>query len=178
MLDLETMGNGTKSVVVAIGAVYFDPEDGLMGDQFYMSVSDWHEQVRRGCIMDASTVRWWLGGEETSPNQGARDALFVNQVPTVQALAAFHSYMEVNGSRNDVKVWGNGVDFDNVILRHLFTAFDMPCPWKYPNSRCFRTLKNEFPVDRPGFAGDKHNALSDAINQAEWACKIYKALIG
>lgn len=178
MLDLETMGSNSRAVVIAIGAVYFDPSTGLLGDQFYMTQSDWHDQVKAGCVADMATVRWWLGEQPNSPTEDARKALFKEQFDTPQSLAAFHMFCGVNGSSYNVKMWGNGVDFDNVILRHLYGAFGQATPWKYPNSRCFRTLKNEFPVDPPAFEGDKHNALSDAIFQAQWACKIYKKLIG
>jgi DNA polymerase III epsilon subunit-like protein len=38
MLDLETMGNGPRAAIVAIGAVEFDPDTGTVGERFYRAV--------------------------------------------------------------------------------------------------------------------------------------------
>jgi hypothetical protein len=183
MLDLETMGTSHNAVVIAIGACFFDPSHGEIGEQFYVSLGDWDTQVKAGCTMDAETVAWWLGAKEFSPNDEARKALFVDSVETISGLFKF---MDFVGNFQDVKMWGNGVDFDNVILRNLYKVmnhsihgpFGLKAPWLYPNSRCFRTLKNEFPVDKPLASGVKHNALDDAVYQAQWANKIYRSLIG
>ncbi|MCV5360349.1 3'-5' exoribonuclease, partial [Escherichia coli] len=35
MIDLETMDNKPTSAIASIGAVFFDPETGEMGEQFY-----------------------------------------------------------------------------------------------------------------------------------------------
>lgn len=39
MLDLETMGNGSKAAIVSIGAVFFNPLTGETGSEFYQVVS-------------------------------------------------------------------------------------------------------------------------------------------
>jgi hypothetical protein len=184
MLDLETMGTTHTAVVVAIGACYFHPPTGEIGEKFYVTLGDWDTQVKAGCTMDADTVAWWLGAKESSPNQDARNALFTQSVDTISGLFQFMDFIR---DFDNVKMWGNGVDFDNVILRNLYTAmvhqvngpFGLKAPWKYPNSRCFRTLKNEFPVDKPLDTGAiRHHALDDAVYQAIWANKIYRSLIG
>jgi len=59
MLDLETMGNGPRAAIVAIGAVEFDPETGTVGERFYQAV-DLATAVSMGGEMDASTVLWWM----------------------------------------------------------------------------------------------------------------------
>lgn len=86
-----------------------------------------------------------------------------------------------------VCVWGNGATFDNTLLRQGFELLNMEPPWKHYNDRCFRTLKNlsamrptaggeerEFHAKEfsPPHKGQKHNAVVDAIQQAEWLCNI------
>ncbi|MBJ5080118.1 3'-5' exoribonuclease, partial [Salmonella enterica subsp. enterica serovar Corvallis] len=39
MIDLETMGKKPNAPVVSIGAVFFDPQSGEIGPEFYTAVS-------------------------------------------------------------------------------------------------------------------------------------------
>ena len=55
MVDLETLGNGSESVIISIGAVEFDPETGELGREFY-KVVDAQSCVDAGLKIDASTV--------------------------------------------------------------------------------------------------------------------------
>lgn len=186
MLDLETMGTNNNAVVVAIGAVFFDPVEGALGSNFYTSLGDWESQIRAGAVMDSETVQWWLGAKDSSPNDDARKDLFKESADTISALFKFMDFVQGYGANvnliSDVKMWGNGVDFDNVILRNCYNrmhpqALALKAPWKYPNSRCFRTLKNEFKGKKPEQRGlVRHNALDDAIYQAKWAINIYQTM--
>ena len=73
-------------------------------------------------------------------------------------------------------MWGNGADFDNVALSELYRAFDMRVPWPGRANRCFRTMRFEWPASPQKKNGKKHNALADAVHQAEWLGAIYKEL--
>ncbi len=68
---------------------------------------------------------------------------------------------------NNVKLWGNGVTYDNIVLRNAYRLVDIPCPWQFRNDRCYRTIKgvhgNRAKLER---VGTHHNALDDAITQA------------
>lgn len=39
MIDLETMGSGPYAPIISIGAVFFDPNTGAIGDDFQVNVS-------------------------------------------------------------------------------------------------------------------------------------------
>lgn len=69
-------------------------------------------------------------------------------------------------------VWGNGADFDPVLLSSAYRAIGRPPPHKFYNVHCFRTLKNLFPVEKPARDGTHHNALDDAIHQVKHLHKI------
>ncbi|MFM9673750.1 3'-5' exonuclease, partial [Streptomyces galilaeus] len=58
MLDLETMGQGNNAAIVAIGAVFFEPTTGEIGDTFYRKI-DLESAAQYGEI-DPNTVLWWL----------------------------------------------------------------------------------------------------------------------
>lgn len=39
MIDIETMGNKPTAPIVAIGAVFFDPQSSELGAEFYVAVN-------------------------------------------------------------------------------------------------------------------------------------------
>lgn len=163
MLDLETLGTGNNAVILSIGAVKFDPYgQGLLGElpsqSRFEAFVDPATCVAAGMQMDANTVMWWLHPDRAP----AREVLNGKDRKTLsRVLLDFASWM------GDPKpVWGNGSDFDNVILRNAYTAVGQSCPWKYHQSRCFRTIRNlypDVPVDRVGVY---HSAVDDAATQA------------
>lgn len=158
MLDLETMGNTSNAAIIAIAAVYFD-ETGT-GRSFYHKVS-LESSVAAGLEMDASTVLWWLRQSDE-----ARKEFESKGDPIYYVLKKLRDFMHP-----DALVWGNGSSFDNVILANAFQKIHNPVPWKFYNNRCFRTLKNFFPVEMRENEV-KHNALADAKWQAEYAVKV------
>lgn len=167
MLDLETFGNRPGSVIVSIGAVKMDLERGLVGEGFYRAI-DLADAQSQGLTMDAATVKWWLGQSDE-----ARSAI-CNPVEPVRlgwALADFTNFIG-----DDARVWGNGADFDNAMLAAAYAACKADPPWRHYNSRCYRTMKSLFPDVKLERAGTHHNALDDAISQADHLVRIMKAL--
>lgn len=69
MLDLETLGNRSGAVIVAIGAVEF--HGGEIIKEFYQRV-DAESCVALGLKMDVSTVMWWLGQMRRQAARGRR----------------------------------------------------------------------------------------------------------
>ena len=62
---------------------------------------------------------------------------------TAQGLTEFASFISRNGGE-EAKLWGNGSDFDNVIVGSLFDSFGLVKPWSYGRNRCYRTMKRMF----------------------------------
>lgn len=173
MLDLETFSSAHDAAIVAIGAVRFYPkEDGLgtakqLGATFYRTISAKSAQARGGRI-DGDTVIWWLGQSEA-----ARNAIIVDPVLVESALKDLSIWIRevpVNG------IWGNGADFDNVIISNAYKSINWTQPWSYSLNRCYRTIKNLAPEIKMERIGEAHNALDDAISQASHLCKIVKEL--
>ena len=160
MLDLETMGNGPDAAIVAIGAVEFDLAAQRIGERFYVAV-DLASAVASGGAMDASTVLWWM-----KQSDAARAAFDVNGEPIAAALGQFAVWMEGRGKRDDLRVWGNGAGFDNVVLSSAFRRIGMKQPWPFRNDRCYRTVKAKHPEVKMQRVGTHHNAVDDAESQA------------
>ncbi len=165
MLDLETMGTGPNAAIIAIGAVQFDPIARTLGDTFYR-VINLESAVRAGGEIDAATVMWWL-----QQSDDARKAICSGALPHNQVLIQFASWL-VNFSDN-IKMWGNGAAFDNVILAQAYRRAGLPTPWKHWNDRCYRTLKSQYPAIKLARTGTHHNALDDAESQAIHALAIF-----
>lgn len=163
MLDLETMSTKPNAVVISIGAAKFDLSTGNITDKFYR-VLPVNEQEALGRHVSASTMLWWANQPDD-----AREVFKVKpDAPVIQVLDEFNSFMKgVDG------VWGNGSDFDNVILGSLFESYNIRRPWTHKQNRCFRTMKNLYPLDASiPYFGTEHNALDDALYQIEWLTAI------
>lgn len=165
MLDLETMGTNNNAAIVAIGAVAFeyDPNKSvkeMTRDTFYTTVS-LTSAVKNHGVMDAGTVIWWLQQSEAARNELTKPG----PMDLTMALFAFNNWM-ATFNIDEMKVWGNGSDFDNVVLRNAYINNGVPVPWRYNQNRCYRTFKAEFGdgVIVPN-VGTAHNALDDAIYQ-------------
>ena len=164
MLDLETLGNRPGSVIIAVGAARFG-DDKILGT-FYENV-DAKSCTDIGLRMDTDTVMWWM-----KQNAGARKALQAAGAPVATVLARFSAWV----ADADAEVWGNGADFDCAVLGEAYAAAGIPRPWKYYNSRCYRTLKSLARDIKPEKEGTRHNALDDAITQAKHAMQILRKL--
>ena len=160
MLDLETMGTGPQAAIVAIGAVEFDAQSQLIGEEFYVVV-DLESSVAHGGVIDASTVLWWL-----KQSDAARAAFDRSGTSLTAALIQFSSWMTARAPRENVRVWGNGAAFDNVILASAYRQANITQPWLFWNDRCYRTVKALSPAVTMQRNGTHHNALDDAESQA------------
>jgi len=161
MLDLETMGVNNNAAIIAIGAVVFDLEKGILGKSFYYTV-DLQSSVDAGGVIDPSTVLWWMG---QSNEAGAE---FERPGNSIQLVLNLFSAWVPAGSN----MWGNGATADNVWLRSAYERLGLTVPWHYRNDRCFRTVKAMHPPIELEDKGVKHNALADARWQAQYLIKI------
>lgn len=162
MVDLETLGNGSNAMIVAIGACDFE-----LNNKFYAAI----DPEKSSGDIDASTVKWWM-----SQSESAR-TVFKSGDPLEEILKKFSVFLNQRGG--GVCVWGNGATFDNVILANAYKRHKLPLPWKFWNDRCYRTLKNLHPdIALPARTGTHHNALDDAVTQAQHARMILEAKYG
>lgn len=178
MLDLETLDTASSAVVISIGAVAFDPRTNALGDKFYVEMTeDTTAQQARGRTISGDTVRWWMQQDALAKRVFSESIDGVDRANTFEALSRFGLFVAANGDR-DVELWGNGADFDNIILGSLYDAFGLRKPWSYSRNRCYRTMKNiGIGPRRPQVReGVHHNALDDAITQAVHLQEIFACL--
>lgn len=160
MLDLETMGTGPDAAVVAIGACAFDLERGILAT--FQQAVDLESSLRTGGRVDGTTVMWWLAQSDEARAALARDAQ-----PVDIAVALFCDWFRTwTGGSPRSQVWGDGSDFDNVIMQELLKRLRLPPLWTYKQNRDYRTVKH-LRLDIPlPVVGIEHVACDDAVAQA------------
>ncbi|ELT8084768.1 3'-5' exoribonuclease [Escherichia coli] len=174
MIDLETMGKNPDAPIISIGAIFFDPQTGDMGPEFSKTI----DLETAGGVIDRDTIKWWL-----KQSREAQSAIMTDEIPLDVALRLFIEFIEKNSGGCFVQVWGNGANFDNVILRRSYERQGIPCPWRYYNDRDVRTIVElgkaiDFDARTAiPFEGERHNALDDARYQAKYVSAIWQKLI-
>ncbi|EFH2541154.1 exonuclease [Escherichia coli] len=174
MIDLETMGKNPDAPIISIGAIFFDPQTGDMGPEFSKTI----DLDTAGGVIDRDTIKRWL-----KQSREAQSALLTDEIPLDDALLQLREFIDENSGEFFVQVWGNGANFDNVILRRSYERQGIPCPWRYCNDRDVRTIvelgktigfdaRTAIP-----FEGVRHNALDDARHQAKYVSAIWQKLI-
>ena len=168
MIDLETMGVVPGCAIVSIGVVIFDPRINVVTNKTFYRELDWQNQDR---FIDPDTMtKFW----DKQP-EDIREALY-GLDDLEEILVELGEFLP-----KDCKVWGNGATFDISILENAYLQHNMETPWKFWNVRDCRTIKDMYESARGGF--DKkvgkgaHNALHDAIFQAQYVCEMWKALL-
>ncbi|WP_416853149.1 3'-5' exoribonuclease domain-containing protein [Escherichia coli] len=174
MIDLETMGKNPDAPIISLGAIFFDPQTGEMGPEFSKTI----DLDTAGGVIDRDVIKWWL-----KQSREAQSAILTDEIPLDDALLQLREFIDENSCGFYVRVWGNGANFDNVILRRSHERQGIPCPWRYCNDRDVRTIvelgktigfdaRTAIP-----FEGVPHNALDDARHQAKYVSAIWQKLI-
>lgn len=174
MIDLETMGKNPDAPIISIGAIFFDPQTGDMGPEFSKTI----DLETAGGVIDRDTIKWWL-----KQSREAQSAIMTDEIPLDDALLQLREFIDENSGEFFVRVWGNGANFDNTILRRSYERQGIPCPWRYYNDRDVRTIVElgkaiDFDARTAiPFEGERHNALDDARHQAKYVSAIWQKLI-
>lgn len=183
MVDLETMGTVPGCAILSIGAVVFNPFLGTLEEEF-MTVIDLESCHEALLVSDPSTQEWW---SKQSPE--ARKVIELaesgNAPPLRKALEDFNAWQQRQGMKSKLRIYGNGADFDNPILRVAYDAARVtPYAGGY-GGRCYRTLKNLeelFGVSHRAHklerVGTHHDALDDAKSQARHLMEIIARIRG
>ncbi len=170
MVDLETLGTIASAVILSIGAVKFDLESNRIDDAGFYASTSIESNLDLGRRIQEDTLLWWLKQEAA-----AQQVFHEPKTTLPQALSDLRDWI----GDGDYEIWSNGADFDIPMLAHAYNQVGIELPWKFWNSRCFRTYKN-----LPGArnirvqTGVKHNALSDAVSQAQTIQAIHASLFG
>lgn len=174
MIDLETLGTKSNSVILSIGAVEFDINTGQPGEVFYEKI-DFQSALNCGLTVEASTIMWWM-----KQNEQARMELADAKGKVLNlVLIEFAQFIKKLRSDNiQLQVWGNSARFDLGLLNDAYRAVNMDIPWDFRDERCVRTLVSFEPEikKQTKFRGAEHNALDDCYHQIKYCSEIWNSI--
>lgn len=169
MLDIETLSTKSNAVIVSIGACKFAAEKGVILDTFKVNVSP-IDCKKYGLHISKSTMDFWM---KQSPE--ARKCWQVDPKPLKEALELFNDWY----GNKSINTYSKGTVFDIGILENAYSAVGLNPPWK-PFQICdYRTLLTVLKLDdKSSKKGGTtyHDALDDAVNQAEFLIPLLQAL--
>ena len=174
-IDIETLGTEPNSVILSIGVVAFDPHTNTIDEEGLEVNLDVEEQISLGMTINYNTVVWWMGKSDEARKVFRSE----NMVGLSDCYNHIKRYLEKHQpDTGNVKPWGNGSSFDIVLLESLFRLMSKEPLWKYHNIRDVRTIVDLAGLDPKPYRlkGIHHNALDDAINQANMVCDCYTKL--
>lgn len=176
MMDIETTGVRPGCRVLSIGLVEFDEKGTIDSLLVHPKLSD---QVG---VDDGKTMGWWDIQSAEAKSVFADNHILGESVEYVYKriktfiddLVDARKSLSQGLEKVDVCIWGNGATFDNSIVQHMFYAKGLPIPWNTFGDRCYRTAINM--LGRPSLQrqGVHHNALDDAMYQANCLIKAIK----
>ncbi|MCP1289851.1 3'-5' exoribonuclease [Chromobacterium sp. S0633] len=186
VIDNETMDTTPSAVLLTIGAVAVEVENGraTVLARWYRRIHAYQPSIDQpGRTYSDSTLSWWLRPEmDGSPayKEAMLHTLPRNQsdrIPLWLAMHSLHAWLQLNPH----PIWGNGSDFDNTQLQHAFNQHGLR--WPYWRNRCLRSVRGlvrdlhpntalpEFPADKI-----KHHALHDAEHEADVLAALLHAI--
>ena len=168
MIDIETLSLNQGATILSIGAVFFKPKTGELGESFYKVINP-----RQGRDIDAGTVMWWF------QQSGLARAEFISDcgIMLVSALEQLSKFIK-SGTTNGIRIWAKG-NLDAAVLTDAYQsipALSNP-PWHYRDIMDLRTLREmDGGLTEAVEPIEEHNALSDAVAQALYACAMMQRL--
>lgn len=167
MIDIETFGINTDTVILQIGTVLFNESTREVGPHQLLNV-DWKVQSKRKIYH--ATLGFWI---DQKKDVFQKVVCAPDQKPLPQCLDELHAFLEQNGCLS-AKYWANSPTFDFEILKHAWA--NEGCQSKFPighrNQLDVRTIRNYLPEEttnriRGKFAENAHEALNDCYHQIE-----------
>lgn len=176
MVDLETFGTESNSIILSISAMAFDPRTGdVLNDNYFDSHINVDSCVDVGLSFDPNTVFWWMEQSEI-----ARKKIIEGQKNSSSTLyTTLTSFSRwINSFGFDVYIWGNSPRFDLGLLQCAYNKCKIKIPWKYSNELDVRTIIRFAPEIKKNEinTGVSHSGIDDCEFQISYLYKTLKEL--
>ena len=175
MVDLETLGKSGEYSIIQVGAIAFD-----IKTTEYIKVFDMKCNIEKDehFKVDANTFMWWLKTDK----ELLYDILKDNKHGVKRIFYDFYRWIwSLENDYENIYLWGNGILFDNKIIKETFEKYKMEYPIHYRNDRDLRTVVDLASIKlnktteelKTLFENDKlkkHNGLDDCKYQIKLLC--------
>ena len=139
MIDLETLGTGSNSVVVSVGLVAFNISTGEILAELDIGLN-LNQQIKTGGVIDGDTLEFHFAQAPDSIQKMAQRKV----LDVKEGLELISNFIKAN---NITTLWGNGATFDNVILRNLYARHLKVFPLGFWTDRDLRTAVDIYNID-------------------------------
>jgi hypothetical protein len=176
MVDVETLGKESNSVILSMAAIYFKPEDKPtpqeLRDSAFFVKFDAKDQIKRlNRKVGRTTMEWWA-----KQCENVRKKSFNPSSEDVRFEDGYEAMREWAKSKNDDKcwVWARG-NLDQLVLDSMEEQLGLDAIWKFARWRDVRTAidflyetnRGYCDVDYTGFDPSlhitKHNPIDDCV---------------
>lgn len=167
MIDLETFSTCPECIITTLGAVSFDLFEFDVREKLYIRL-DTKEQEDLNRVKSKDTMDWW----DTQTDEAKSEVFCTeNRISINETLDQLDKFCQ-----DARRIWSHGSIFDIVILENLYKQMNRFPRWKFWQIRDTRTI---FDLDKEEYKPIliKHNALNDAIVQAQHVQKVYRNLV-
>ena len=183
MIDLETLGTEPDSPIIQIAAARFDIATGDIIDTFNQVCGF---QFEHNITITIDTLKWWLNTD----NELLKDLLNQGKNSTLSMIESFYSWITNQGEIDERYLWGNGILFDNNMIKTHFQNFYHKYPILYRNDRDMRTIVDlaamklglESATEFSKLHSDEniraHDAMNDVKTQVHIIHEAYKVIMG
>ena len=183
MVDIETLGKEDKSTVIQIAACAFDIHTGIIYNKFNQSLNISED---KNISVQGDTLMWWL-----KTNKELLTSILENgNCSTEKELVlSFNDWIISLGDKMDIFFWGNGILFDNRIIKYKIEQYGQEYPIFYRNDRDMRTIV-ELAAIKSGYKNEKefkdnniisglvaHDAFDDVIYQIAILSKAWNIIM-
>ena len=160
MIDIETCGTLPDSIILTIGAVFFQRKGHIPQledlDTFYRRI-DIQSCIDAGLTSSQETMDWWAHQSEEAQYEALHHP---DRIPLRQALQELSLFV---GQKK--KIWANSPSFDIVILENAMRATSVSIPWNFWNTRDVRTIMDLGGLHSADLGEVPHHALQDCYRQ-------------
>lgn len=167
VLDIETLDKKPGAIIFAIGCVIVDVDNLEIVNEFYTIANP----DQKGRTAGNGTPEWWIKQSAESPDAFEQlKAAYGTNKTLKAALYELGSFLNDEFNGEPANVFGNGPEFDNVIVDDAFAWAGLKTPWPYWGNQSIRTSNLLMQIagvkSEREFVGIKHHALDDAYHEA------------
>ena len=183
VVDIETLGNEPGCTIFQIAAIAFDIKTGKIIKQFN-KIADL--SVTKDFLkVNGSTLIWWL----QTNKELLTELLTTKDCSPYSLIDNFYKWLLLlKSDYKKVYMWGNGILFDNALIKQAFKDVNINYPIDYNKDRDIRTIvelacnktgisEKEFREQNKTIDVKMHDALSDCECEKNWICSAWKILM-